>query len=42
MSIRADISVRNKNPKTPEAVRKVTSKKIIADRFEDFNPADLL
>lgn len=42
MSIRADISVRNSNPKTPDVVKKAVSKIVIADNLDDFNPADLL
>lgn len=42
MSIRADISVKNRNPKTPEVVKKAVSKMTIADNLDDFNPADLL
>lgn len=42
MSIRADISIKNRNPKTPDAVKKAVSKIVIADNIDDFNPADLL
>ena len=42
MSIRADINIKNRNPKTPDAVKKAVSKIVIADKLDDFNPADLL
>lgn len=42
MSIRADISVKNGNPRTPDVVKKTVSKIVIADKLNDFNPADLL